>query len=270
MKKLISILFLPLLFFSITFVACGEPRDNRVKVSQNYSIRYSVFFPATYQETEKDFPTIFMLHGLGGDFRQWQTIADLQKFADKYQFIIFTVDGFIDSWYLNSKFDKEMQYETMFIERFLPKIFARYRINEGKLGITGLSMGGHGAIKFVLKYPEIFSAGASTSGILDITKFDDRSTIAQHLGEFNSYPENWKANSCYYLLDKLTNKNVKLFVDSGVDDYAYDVTRAFKEKADSLGISCEFLEMEGGHFHEYWSRAVVHHFNFFDRVLNNK
>jgi putative tributyrin esterase len=113
-----------------------------------------VFKPKNYNDTQK-LPIIFLLHGYSGNYKQWNNIMDAQKYADEYGFIIVCPDGLFDSWYLNSPVKKNSQYESFFFDELYPDIKSKYKVDEKYIFISGLSMGGHGALNLFIKKTRI-------------------------------------------------------------------------------------------------------------------
>ena len=122
-----------------------------------------VFKPKNYAQTDK-LPLIFLLHGYSGNYKQWNNIMDAQKYADQYGFIIVCPDGLFSSWYLNSPVKKDWQFESFFFDELYPDIQKKYKVDPQNVFISGLSMGGHGALHLFIQKPELFSGAGSTSG----------------------------------------------------------------------------------------------------------
>jgi S-formylglutathione hydrolase FrmB len=122
-----------------------------------------VFKPKDIKKDEKR-PLIFLLHGYAGNYKQWNNIMNAQKYADEYGFIIVCPDGLFSSWYINSPIKKDSQFETFFFEELFNDIKKKYLVDEKNIFITGLSMGGHGALHLFIKKTELFNSAGSTSG----------------------------------------------------------------------------------------------------------
>ena len=112
--------------------------------------QYLIVTPENYN-TRNDYPLIILLHGWSGNYQQWNSIIDLQDLANAYNFVIVCPDGFYDSWYLNNPLKPEVQYEDFFWQDFIPYLKNNYSIDSNNVFISGLSMGGHGAITLYLK-----------------------------------------------------------------------------------------------------------------------
>ncbi|RYD69856.1 MAG: esterase, partial [Sphingobacteriales bacterium] len=115
--------------------------------SKNLPVADTVWVFTPKNITKKDkVPAVFLLHGFGGNYKQWNNIMDAQKYADEYGYILICPDGLIKSWYLNSPVKADWQYENFFFDELLPKIKKDYPVDTANIFITGLSMGGHGAL----------------------------------------------------------------------------------------------------------------------------
>lgn len=222
-----------------------------------------VFTPENYKTTKK-YPLVILLHGWSGNYKQWNSIANLQQFADAYNFVIACPDGFYDSWYINSK---KMQYEEFFKNDFLPLLKSDYSLDTNNFFISGLSMGGHGAITLFLKNPKLFKSAASTSGILDLTYFPDRWSIKNGIGSIKEFPEIWKSNSAFYLLDSTNINDKAMFIDCGSEDFAYKVNLNFVKKCQDLGLKFKFISIPGNHSHKHWAKMIFKHFEFFNKQI---
>ncbi|WP_379086658.1 alpha/beta hydrolase [Pedobacter sp. UC225_65] len=141
-----------------------------------------VFKPKSYKKAEK-LPVIFLLHGYSGNYKQWHTIMDAQKYADEYNFIIVCPDGLFSSWYLNSPVKPDWQFENFFFDELYPDIKKKYSVDEQHIFISGLSMGGHGAFYLFIKRPELFSSAGSTSGGIKLSDGFGKFGLGRSVGQ---------------------------------------------------------------------------------------
>jgi len=220
-----------------------------------------VFIPKNYSSGK--LPTVIMLHGYAGNYKQWNGIIDLQKFADSLNIVIACPDAFYDSYYINSPVRENSQYESFFWENFIPELLNKYPVDKGLIFITGLSMGGHGAISFYLKRPDMFVTAASTSGLLDLARFPNRTTIVGAAGNIEDYTAVWNENSCMYLLKNIVGKNKTIYIDCGTEDFLYETNIKFLEKCNELKIPITAKFQPGIHNHVYWRASIKDHFTYF-------
>lgn len=97
--------------------------------------------------------------------------------------IIVCPDG-RNSWYWDSPVDPSMQMESFFTDCLIPTVDSLYRTMPARGGraITGLSMGGHGALWLAWRHPDLFGAAGSMSGGVDIRPFPANWNMADRLG----------------------------------------------------------------------------------------
>ena len=102
------------------------------------------------------------------------------------EFLIVAPEG-RRSFYINSA-DGSVRYSDFFLQEFMPLIETKYRIKKGRSnrGISGISMGGYGAIRFAFSHPELFSSVSAQSAAL-ITEspqeLDSRLPLRRAAGE---------------------------------------------------------------------------------------
>ena len=111
-------------------------------------------------------PTLYLLHGHGGNAFTWPTIKpELPQMADRDGIIVVCPDGEA-SWYWDSPLRPESQFETFVARELTAWIDSRYPTIKDRKGraITGLSMGGHGSLWLSFRHKDLFGAAGSTSG----------------------------------------------------------------------------------------------------------
>jgi S-formylglutathione hydrolase FrmB len=137
---------------------------------------YCVALPPGYDSSQARYPVLYFLHGLFENERSWsehtgrQTWESLMSQGKIGEFIIVMPDGG-ESFYVNS-FDGHERYEDFLIQEFIPAIDRKYRTfaNREDRGISGVSMGGYGALHLAMRHPDVFGAASAHSAAL-IAKF---------------------------------------------------------------------------------------------------
>ena len=105
-------------------------------------------------------PVIYLLHGYGGNARTWVGIKpDLSKIADEKGIFFVCPDG-KNTWYWDSPLNADVRYETFISDELVKYVDSHYKTVADRKGraITGLSMGGHGAMWNGLRHSDVFSA----------------------------------------------------------------------------------------------------------------
>lgn len=141
------------------------------------AVRYCVYVPSGYddggaQHPPRRYPILYFLHGLGDNEQTlfnsggWTVLDDLRKQGRMGDFLIVAPEG-RRSFYVNSA-DGSERYSDFFLQEFVPKIEAKYRVRAGRPGraISGISMGGYGALRMAFAHPELFSAVSAQSAAL--------------------------------------------------------------------------------------------------------
>jgi S-formylglutathione hydrolase FrmB len=264
MKKLHYTLFLVLLFFSAQ--AAQVDTIQVFSASMNKNIKTCVIVPDNYKKSKKKFPVVYLLHGYSGNYGTWvKSFKEVSQQVDRYGFIAIGVDGNYSSWYFDSPIDPTFKYETYIIDELVPFIDKKYKTIASREGraISGLSMGGHGALYLSLKHQDVFGAAGSMSGGVDIRPFSEKWNIKKRLGAINDFPDNWEKNTVVNLIELNQNNNLKLIIDCGVDDFFIDVNRELHQKMLALKIDHDYIERPGKHNIDYWENSLKFQLLFF-------
>src|SRR5688500_2819125 len=137
---------------------------------------FLVVTPGRYStDTAARFPVIYLLHGLTGSHKNWVEKTKLLQYVANSGFIVVTPEGG-NGWYTDSIATPNDKYESYIIKELVPDVDKKFRTLPDRQNrvIAGLSMGGYGAIKFGLKYSEIFSMAGSFSGALGAASFYEK------------------------------------------------------------------------------------------------
>lgn len=248
--------------------------------SMGKTINAAVVLPNSYAKGKTKYPVMYLLHGAYGHFRDWlkstpnkMTVKDL---ADQYNIIIVMPEGEKYSFYLDSPVNKESQFETHIIKEVIPTVDATYRTISEKKGrvITGLSMGGHGALYLSTRHPELFAAAGSMSGALDMGGMLQRDSADQVkklmepvFGADSGKQELYDANSVLRMIDKIKANKMPLTIDIGVDDFLIESNREFHNRMVYEKVPHEYTERPGAHTWEYWENSLTYHVLFFSKIL---
>lgn len=196
-------------------------------------VSYCVDLPAGYASSGRRYPSLYFLHGLFEHYHAWdenggKDIYDALLKQDALgPFIVVLPDGG-NSFWVNS-FDGKERYEDFFIQELVPYIDGKYRtINSpAERGISGVSMGGYGALHLAMKHPDIFGS-VSAQGAALIAKFPNPLPTEGRLGFYIRLLDRvfgapgspwWNSNNPLTLADDPGKfPNLKIYFDCGTDD----------------------------------------------------
>lgn len=264
------IMKIPLLLFFLLTGLSTHAQDQLVYQSKNLPKPDTTWVFKPKQHTQQNqMPVIFLLHGYGGTYRQWHGIMDAQKYADEYGFIIVCPDGLFSSWYLNSPVKADLQFETFFFSELYQDILKKYKADPKNIFITGLSMGGHGALHLFIQRPELFAGAGSTSGGIRLSDSFGKYGLGEILGNPPSESELWTRFSVIENIDKLKGNNKPIIFDCGASDMFYAANNQLKQKSDQLKLNATYISQPGGHNRAYWSKSIRQQFEFFRNQLKN-
>ncbi len=230
---------------------------------------YYVVFPDGYSfSTNKSvrYPVIYLLHGLSGHYDNWPLRTKLTDYALQHNTIIITAEG-EDGWYTDGATNANDKYESYIVKELISEIDGKLRTlaTRDKRAIAGLSMGGYGALKFGMKYPEMFSLAGSFSGALGAASFPasgrgeaSMKSLGVIFGAADS--ETRKANDIFKMVREITPEKTKalpfLYIDCGSEDFLFQNNRDFIDLLVEKQVPHEFRQLPGGHTWPYWDKQV--------------
>jgi len=240
------------------------------------SVRYCAFLPASFdQDKTRRYPVLYYLHGLGDNEQSllnlggWDVISDLRRQGKIGDFIVLA-PGAGRTFYLNSENGK-VRYEDFFLKEFMPQMEKKYRAQGTRAarGITGVSMGGYGALRFSFKYPEQFAAVSAQMPALIASLPKDLNaggtgSPGSLLGDVFGSPLDrayFERNNVFYFarIDTAASlKRMKIYFDVGQnDDYGFEQgAQQLHQLLTSRGIPNEFHIYPGRHDPQF----VIRHF----------
>ncbi len=270
MKKFTLTLFGLFLFLSFSFASVDTISIYSNAMHKN--IKAIVIKPSNYSK-QKDFATVYLLHGAFGKYDNWvKKVPALQTQADKNQILIVCPDGAANSWYFDSPIDSNYKFETHVSSEVPRYIDEHYKTKKDRKyrAITGLSMGGHGAMFIAFRHAEIFGACGSMSGALHISVITKGYGLSDRIGKFdstNSYYTNW---SVLNVIERKPKDSLAIIIDCGIDDFIYGMSKAAHEKLDTLKITHDYIERPGKHDWTYWANAVQYQLLFFKNFFEKQ
>lgn len=242
-----------------------------------------VYLPASYDEGERAYPVIYLLHGMYGSESNWLVKGAAESTLDRMMasgelpecVVVMPNDGgyglgtFYIDWY-----DGTGHYEQYIIHDLVPFIDANYRTipERSHRLIAGLSMGGFGSFALALRNPELFGAAASLSGALgsagelpyaEFSRSDWARMIGPQRGEYaKQHDLSLLSERCLSI-----DNRPALYMSCGKEDYLYPLNALFRQRLDRLGFPYEYEEFEGAHNWDYWTARLPDALRFFGKRL---
>ncbi|MBD5246057.1 MAG: esterase family protein [Barnesiella sp.] len=236
-------------------------------------MKVTVYLPdSALVNPDAKFPVVYLLNGYSGDYKNFiERVPRLKEAANHYNMVVVMPDG-RDSWYWDSPIDPSMQMESFFVEDLIPYIDANYPTlaTPEKRAISGLSMGGHGALWLGMRHPEIFKNMASMSGGVDIRPFPKNWKMAKRLGKKEENPEVWEQHTVINLVPTLKNGEQNILFDCGKDDFFAEVNNNLHAELDKHGIDHDYIVRPGNHSWPYWRNSLLYHLLFFNEAFNSE
>ena len=241
------------------------------------SVHYCVLLPPGYDTVEpkrpaQRFPVLYFLHGLGANEQTLFNTGGLSvidEFREQHKvgnFIMVTPEARA-SFYVNSA-DGKVLYSDFFLQEFIPYIETKYRIDREReaRAISGISMGGYGALRFAFLHPELFSAVSAESAALMTESPEELNAAARAgtpksklLGSVFGTPLNvkhWKKNDPIVLAqkDQAQLRRLAIYFNCGDhDDFQFDVgAKKLDQELQAENIKHEFHLYPGRHDAEYF------------------
>ena len=220
------------------------------------NLRYRVYIPPCYLETQKRYPVMFLLHGQATTELQWDRIgADealdqgLRLGALPPMILVMPYTGAIAN---RDPFPPTPSYETVILDELLPAIERdfctwsdrRYR------GIAGISRGGFWAYSIALRHPEVFGVVGGHSAV-----FDERNAPPA------SNPLSLARTASF-----LEEAQLRMYLDNAAPDIAGQGLKVFSSALTERGIPHTYtIHPTGDHSDEYWSAHVGEYLSFYGR-----
>ena len=229
------------------------------------TMKYRVLLPETYDASQRRYPVLYLLHGLGGNYRDWTMRSNLAEYTRTLPLIVVMPDG-ENQWYTNAA-DGSARFEDYLFTDLPADVVQKFRTINSRYGraIAGLSMGGYGALKSALKRPAAFSVVGAFSGAFEVTRSgrlerligaEESERIARIFGPAES--EARKTNDVFALAAAMKPAGAPyIYIDCGIGDN--ELIAANREVVAALhkaGVAYEYHEVAGGHTWDYWDRQI--------------
>ncbi len=217
--------------------------------SMDTKVGYSISLPPDYETSNKRYPVIYWLHGRYGNEQGRASILknanDGIKSGLLPPFILVFASGGQHTVYADS-YDGKYLAETTIIRELIPHIDQTYRTipERGARAIQGMSMGGCGAMKFALKYPELFSSVVAYAGGYVSTETLETKVFQVYKDMFNCDQQRYESQLPFAYAsqnaDKLKN-NLAIRIVCGSQDLDLPLSKKMSDTLHANNIDHDFL-----------------------------
>jgi len=234
--------------------------------------KMTAFTAIVPEYTPGPWATLYLLHGLSDDHTAWSRRTSLERYVDDLPLLVVMPNG-ERGWYTDSAAQATQAFETYLTRDligFVDGTFHTRPVREARV-VAGLSMGGYGAMKLALKRPDLFCAGVSHSGAVEIAARwweEDNARQKELHAIFGANPRGGD-NDTYALAERIAaDTRPALRIDCGVDDFLIEDNRRFHAHLERIGYPHEYAEHSGAHDWGYWDAHIQETLAFAARVMN--
>lgn len=230
---------------------------------------YALYLPPSYVSSDRDYPVLFFLHGANENERRWSTRGFTDIALDRMieageigEFIVAIPFG-ANSFYTNSIGGE--RWEDMVVDEFIPMIESNNRAIGTRAGraISGISMGGYGALKIAMRHPDMFNAVSAHSAMLiddfDSVRVNPRAEqlytlLFDRIFGLSESMDLWNANNPLRMAAESEGiDTLRIYFDCGTEDeYGFFVgAQRLHDVLEERGIAHEFHLYPGTHGWDY-------------------
>ena len=212
--------------------------------------------------SEKPLPTLYLLHGRSDDHSAWQRRTAIERYLEGMHLAV-VMPEVGRSYYTDMHTGQ--RYWT-FISEEVPRVARHFFPLSDKREenfVAGLSMGGYGAFKLALTFPQRFAAAASLSGALDVVRLTSTELEAgqRELMHVFGEPQTLAGSgNDLFALAELAHAGgeelPRLYQWCGTEDFLYLDNRRFRRHLDLLDIAVDYDEGPGGHEWSCWDAQI--------------
>ncbi len=225
---------------------------------------YTIIVPEAEQAGPGPYHVLLQLHGYGDDHSAWVHKSNIARYAEKVPLIVVFPNGENGYW---TNWEPGRLYEDFLMQDLWAHVTATYPVvADPRWAIGGLSMGGFGAIRLGLKYPDRFASIFAHSSFLP-----NAPELAEWVGRWSGWRADFSAafqadNNVYGWADRLAPLAATdqlslpatpcLGFDCGVDDSLLGQNQRFHAHLEQLGLPHSYAEHPGGHTWTYWDAHI--------------
>lgn len=227
-----------------------------------------VYMPWMTKREDKPYKTLYLLHGIIGNYTDWLYGTRIQRWAEENELCVVMPSG-DNSMYLDQGVDFYGEFIGRELVEFTRKTFPLSHKKEDTF-IGGLSMGGFGAVRNGLKYHETFGAIISLSGAFKVDESlleevkEPRFPADTMAYKTRVYGNDLKAaitsdKNPKWIVEQMVKDKIafpKLYFACGTEDFLYENNLNFLKFLEENGVEFTFEEGPGSHEWDFWDTYI--------------
>ena len=264
------------------------------------NMKYNILLPDDYETSTARYPVLYLLHGLTQNYTAWGLANGAPFYAGLYDDLIVVMPDAGNSWYVNwaeNEGGQSNKWEDHIVRDVVNHVDWHFRTiarREGR-AMTGLSMGGFGAITMGLRNPGLFVSIGSTSGALEYGRqaaarlrgeleprtprtftaeqqarrrrpnpligIDGFSSQVERTpqGTMFATPEQADAYDPFTLIKQVAREDLPhIYLDCGTEDRLIAGAQELAGYLAEENIPFNYMQMPGAHNASYWIEAIGH------------
>lgn len=217
---------------------------------------YRVYVPPCYLESQRRYPYIVLLHGLGENESQWDDLGIDETLNQGIllstlppMIVVMPDTGNIGN---ENTFPPAPSYEVVLLDELLPAIERDFCVvdNRNFRAIGGISRGGFWAFSIALRHPDLFGIVGGHSAFFDL----DNAPSANN-------PLDLALDTAF-----LTEANLRMYLDNAAADYVGPNLELFSSRLSARGIPHTYIiNPVGDHNDDYWRAHLSEYLAFYGR-----
>lgn len=228
------------------------------------STQVSVLLPDDRGDSNPPCKTLWLLHGLSGDHTAWMRNTAIERYVSQYRLAVI-MPSVERSWYTNTAYGANyFNYITKELPELCYRTFQSLSQKKEDTIIAGMSMGGYGALKAALTFPEQYGACISLSGSVDITRKGRPCNLNEWRSIFDFSMESpleleGSEHDLFALAkaDSADGKEFpKLYLWCGLEDSLIHANHSFDQLLTELAVPHVFETSEGDHSWKWWDLHI--------------
>ncbi len=239
--------------------------DSFYSAALGQEMSYLVYLPPGYDADGRRYPTLYMLHGIGGSNREWlgygiDVAASCLMRAGRVQPFVVVLPQGDESYWVNHAPDGP-RWGDYVADDLVAQVDAVYRTlpAPASRAIGGLSMGGHGALQLAYTHPDVFGVAGAHSPTLR-----PQDEAPEYFADALTFPRvdpvslaKWSDGA----------SRVRTWIDVGDADPWLWRIEELHDALDERGIAHDWHVWEGDHESEYWTAHVADYLAYYGDVL---